>query len=237
MLLDEVTQMSKGIQAKLLRVLQDGRVRQLGGEAEETVDVRIIAATNLDPREAVRDGMLREDLFFRLWVVPIFLPALRERRDDIPGLARHFLQHYWTRHRAATAPPVFSVAAVDDLTARPWAGNVRELQNTMEHLSVTMEPAQTIDADDIPTTEDGASAIPIADGAAGIQFSPPTSGFNSAKEQVVTAFERAYLKALVERADNNLLHAARLAKINRATLYRLLEKHDLTQRPGDGLDR
>src|SRR5882724_4012268 len=126
--LDELIEMSKPIQAKLLRVIQDGVVRRVGSETTDAVvNVRFIAATNRRPETAVKDGTLREDLFYRLRVVPIHVPALRERPDDIPLLANHFLAHYWRRHRGAAAVPQLSKAAVWALRAHSWPGNVREL--------------------------------------------------------------------------------------------------------------
>src|SRR5437879_3602349 len=112
--LDELTEMSKPIQAKLLRVIQDGVVRRVGSETTDAVvNVRFIACTNGNPEEAVKAGMLREDLYYRLRVVPIHIPPLRERTEDIPLLANHFLAYYWRRHREATAPlPRLSEAAV-----------------------------------------------------------------------------------------------------------------------------
>src|SRR5690606_27322545 len=103
--LDELTEMSQPIQAKLLRVIQDGIVRRVGSESvDATVDVRFVAATNRDPREATEDGILRKDLYYRLSVVPIRMPALRERVEDIQILAEHFLATYWRRHREKGSP-------------------------------------------------------------------------------------------------------------------------------------
>src|SRR2546426_12426507 len=131
LLLDELVEMSKPIQAKLLRVIQDGVVRRVGSETTDAVvNVRFIACTNSNPDEAVKAGILREDLYYRLRVVPIPVPPLRDRPGDIRLLAEYFLAQYWTRHRAAAAPlPTFTDAAVRALRARPWKGNVRELEN------------------------------------------------------------------------------------------------------------
>ena len=136
--LDELTEMPPALQAKLLRVIQDGVVRRVGSESEDaTVDVRFVSATNRDPNEAVRTHVLRDDLFYRLRVVPLHLPPLRERVEDIPLLANHFLGQYWRRHRASDGEaPRLSSSAIDLLTSLSWPGNVRELQNLMEHLAV-----------------------------------------------------------------------------------------------------
>jgi DNA-binding NtrC family response regulator len=226
MFLDELTEMSPAIQAKLLRVLQDGRLRRVGSEEEDrAVDVRIISATNRDPQQAVRDGVLRQDLFFRLWVFPIHLPPLRERPEDIVQLARHFMNHYWTKHRgAAVRPPTFSRDTEAELIARPWPGNVRELQNAMERLVVTTEPGQTIEPNDLPH---GEQPVQSMSSPAAVTMPLLTTAFHLAKDQLVSGFERTYIEHLVQRADHNLARAARLASIDRTTLYRLLEKHGL----------
>src|SRR5215470_13258134 len=128
--LDEITEMSMPLQAKLLRVIQDGVVRRVGSESQDAqVDVRFISATNREPQEAVDNGVLRGDLFYRLRVVPIKLPPLRKRPEDIPLLANHFLTVYWQRHRQmGDRVPRLSDASIAFLRSRPWRGNVRELQ-------------------------------------------------------------------------------------------------------------
>ncbi|MDX2122234.1 MAG: sigma-54 dependent transcriptional regulator, partial [Gemmatimonadota bacterium] len=155
--LDELTEMSMPLQAKLLRVIQDGVVRRVGSETQDAVvDVRYIAATNRDPQEAVNQGVLRGDLFYRLRVVPIKLPPLRKRLEDIPLLANHFLTYYWQRHRQmGDRVPKLSDSSIAFLRSRPWRGNVRELQNVIEHVAVLAEPDQMIQPNDIPIYEDG----------------------------------------------------------------------------------
>src|SRR5919202_278695 len=144
--LDELTEMSMPPQAKLLRLLQDGVVRRVGSEQQDAVvDVRFISATNRDPQEAVSQGILREDLYYRLRVVPIKLPPLRKRPEDIPLLANHFLSYYWERHRApGDTPPKLTEQAIEFLRSRPWRGNVREVQNVIEHVAVLAEPGKAI---------------------------------------------------------------------------------------------
>src|SRR5216110_3836326 len=136
LLLDELVEMPKPNQAKLLRVIQDGVLRRVGSEnTDAVVNVRFIAATNGNPEDAVEQHVLREDLYYRLRVVPLHVPPLRERPSDISLLAEFFLARYWARHRGAATPlPKFSDAAVRALRARPWKGNVRELQNVVEHM-------------------------------------------------------------------------------------------------------
>jgi DNA-binding NtrC family response regulator len=229
--LDELTEMPLALQAKLLRVIQDGVVRRVGSEQEDaTVDVRFISATNRDPNEAVRTHVLRDDLFYRLRVVPLHLPPLRERPEDVPLLANHFLCQYWHRHRISDgACPSLATSAVDLLTSLRWPGNVRELQNLMEHLAVLADAGSVIAADELPVRSD---ATTVANGAPhGWPAHLMSKAYHPAKEAVLGHFEREYLAALVTRADRNMSKAARLAGIDRTTLYRLLEKHQLTESP------
>ena len=146
-----------------------------------------MCATNKNPEEAVRNGVLREDLFYRLRVVPIRLPALRERIEDIPILAKHFLGHYWSRHRRRNeAIPTLRPETMEFLRTLTWRGNVRELQNVIEHVAVLAEPGQPLSPDDIMLSDDvspvGAeSAMPsgMLDGA-----------YHLAKDRLVTYFEK-----------------------------------------------
>lgn len=233
--LDELTEMSLPIQAKLLRVIQDGVVRRVGSEKEDAVvDVRFISATNRIPQECVTKGTLREDLLYRLRVVPIQIPPLRNRQEDIPLLANHFLTHYWDRHRGKTEPvPKLSDAAIEFLRTRPWRGNVRELQNVIEQLSVLTEPAHLVQPDDVPIYEDGAQSPE----SGGLPMQVMNEPFHSAKDKLIAHFEKEYLTQLIARAGSNMSKAARLANIDRTTLYRLMEKHgfkrDDVGMPGD----
>ncbi len=220
---DELTEMPLALQAKLLRVVQDGVLRRVGSEQQDArVDVRFISATNRDPREAIKTKALREDLYYRLNVFPIHLPPLRDRVEDIPVLAQHFLEQFWQRHHTSRHPlPHYSDAALDFLKSRPWRGNVRELQNVIEHLVVVATPGAPIQADDIPVHADlarhsdptGAAAMLLSD------------AYHVAKEQVLANFEKEYVTKLVARASGNMSRAARLASVDRTTLYRLLERH------------
>ncbi len=222
--LDELTEMSPALQAKLLRVIQDGVVRRVGSETTDAVvDVRFISATNREPMQAVKDGILREDLFYRLRVVPIKLPPLRNRQEDIPLLAHHFLTVYWLRHRdAADRIPKLSDASVAFLRSRPWRGNVRELQNVIEHVAVLAEPDQTIEPANIPIYSDG-SDWPVENATTAAMLD---EAFHPAKDRVIAQFEREYLTQLVGRANGNMSKAARLAGVDRTTLYRLMDKHN-----------
>ncbi len=225
MFLDEIGEMSPVLQTKLLRVVQDGVVRRLGSEVEDAVvDVRFISATNRDPEEALKDGILRPDLFYRLKVVPIHLPPLRERPEDIPVLANHFLAKYWQRHRgAAQEQPHFAESAVEILVSQEWPGNVRELQNVIEHLTVLAEPGRAIEARDVPVS--GAEKQVDAPRVGRMTLAP----FHEAKGEFVEQFEREYLANLVASTAGNMSEAARRAEIDRTTLYRLMCKHGLTR--------
>jgi DNA-binding NtrC family response regulator len=248
--LDELTEMSKPTQAKLLRVLQDGVVRRVGSnQADAVVDVRLIAATNRDPAEAVEEGRLRSDLYYRLRVIPIRVPPLRERQLDIPLLAQHFLQMYWKRDHARAPAPSLSEEALRALEAHPWPGNVRELQNVIEHTVVLADPGQRIEPEAIPLIGGGgprprpgapASGSPLVasdlDGARpdGLEDTPPLTTdadldqeYHVARDRVLADFERRYVVALVNRAGGNMSSAARMAGVDRTTLYRLIEKHGL----------
>jgi DNA-binding NtrC family response regulator len=230
--LDELTEMSHPIQAKLLRVLQDGVVRRVGSEQQDAVvDIRFISATNRDPQDAVSHNVLREDLFYRLRVVPIKLPPLRQRLEDIPLLANHFLAHYWERHRQpGDASPKLGETAMDFLRSRPWRGNVRELQNVIEHVAVLAEPGQEIRPEDIPVYEDSPAPPTVNTIGSAIMDEP----YHPAKDRLIAQFEKEYLSRLVVRAGGNMSKAARLANIDRTTLYRLMEKHNVRRSELEG---
>ena len=226
LLLDELVEMSKPIQAKLLRVIQDGVVRRVGSEATDAVvNVRFIACTNRNPEEAVKAGTLREDLYYRLRVVPIHVPPLRDRPTDIRLLADYFLAHYWGRHRGPTSPlPTLSEAALRALRARPWKGNVRELQNVVEHMVVLLEPGVAIQPEDIPALGDQ----PAEDDGTWVPPEVSTEEpYYAARDRLVADFELHYLTQLVTQAGGNMSRAARLAQVDRTTLYRLMERHGL----------
>src|SRR5881296_1082622 len=227
LLLDELVEMSKPIQAKLLRVIQDGVVRRVGSETTDAVvNVRFIACTNCNPEDAVAAGTLREDLYYRLCVVPIRVPSLRERPSDILLLAEHFLSYYWARHRAAGAPPPrFTEAAIRSLRARAWKGNVRELENVVEHMVVLLEPGTEIRPENIPALEQvGSTGVAPALMNSEVTTEEP---YYSARDRLVASFELQYLTQLVTEARGNMSRAARAARLDRTTLYRLIERHGL----------
>ena len=236
--LDEIAEMPIALQAKLLRVLQDGVIRRVGSEKDDFIaNVRWISATNRDPEEALDMGLLRRDLFYRLRVIPIHLPPLRERREDIPVLVRHFAQHFWRRHQGAgRLQPRLAHETLEALVWYSWPGNVRELQNIIEHLMALAEPAELVESSRLSflskaTTRDRVSgqvgyASRISHIAQAIDFQMP---FRQAKGTLVDQFEREYLSQAVARSGGNLSKAARTAGIDRTTLYRLMEKHSLSK--------
>src|SRR5438128_265968 len=181
--LDELAEMSKPIQAKLLRVIQDGVVRHVGSETTDAVvNVRFIAATNGDPEAAVQVGTMRQDLYYRLRVVPIHVPPLRERPEDIPLLAEYFLSTYWVRHRRkGETSPKLSDGALRTLCSHPWRGNVRELQNVIEHVAVLTEPGAVIRPEDLPLTAEAPS--PVSASPALLSSTLTEESYHGAREQ------------------------------------------------------
>ncbi len=226
--LDELTEMPQSIQAKLLRVIQDGVVRRLGSTGTDAVvNVRFLAGTNEDPLQAVEVGKLRRDLYYRLRVVPIHIPPLRERPEDIPVLAEHFLHHFWTVHRGKSEdPPRLTDEAIDALLDCPWKGNVRELRNVIEHAVVLLQPGVSVRADNIPFIDRTGDGGGPATGSY-LREVPYENDYHTAREQVLAEFERGYLQRIVRQAKGNMSDAARIAGVDRTTLYRLMQKHGL----------
>jgi two-component system response regulator HydG len=209
LLLDEVGELGPSVQAKLLRVLQEGEVRPVGEDAPVKVDVRIVAATHRDLAALVKAGTFREDLYYRLKVVHLHVPPLRERPEDIPVLARHFLARAARSFGVGTV--TLSGEALERLTAWSWPGNVRELENVIES-AVALSADGAIDVALLPGSGDGVA--PAREGA-------------GLKEKV-EAYERGLVVAALDAAKGNRSEAARLLRIGRATLHDKLRKYGLS---------
>jgi DNA-binding NtrC family response regulator len=192
--LDEIGDMPLETQAKVLRVLQERECERVGGNRTIKVDVRVIAATNKNLQQMTTEGKFREDLFFRLNVVPLTLPALRERREDIPLLATHFLKEVTTRY--GHGPTAFSADAYGVLLSAPWPGNVRELKNVIE-ASAVLTTEQEMHASDIRLNQP-VTAVEISNAAT----------FKEAKQQVVDTFERDFITRALHRHQGNVTKAA-----------------------------
>jgi len=215
--LDEIGEMSPKLQVKLLRVLEDGRFEPVGSVSTQQVDVRIIAATNRTLDEAVAAKQFREDLFYRLCVVPIEMPPLRRRREDIPLLVRGVLGQL-----AAKGLPRFDVApaALEVLARHSWPGNVRELRNLLEQMVVLGRPEHVIEVHDLPphvvaaqASGEASAAMPWQFGAAGIDF-----------YREMEAIEDRIIAQALRLSGGNKKEAARLLRVNRTTLLEKLKR-------------
>jgi len=216
--LDEIGELDISLQSRLLRALDRRKVKRVGGADYREVDVRVIAATNRDLEELVNQGGFRDDLFYRLAVVRVAMPPLRERAGDIELLARHFIQQFRVRHPAA---PPFEITSevLRSLGARNWPGNVRELRNFIERAVVLASP-ELLSAPD-------AGRAPAASSGVRIAFDKP---YSEARDAWVAFFEREYVTAALERSGGNVAQAARDCNVDRAYLFRLLKKHDLDRK-------
>jgi two-component system response regulator HydG len=222
--LDEIGAMAMAVQARLLRVLQEGEVRPVGGSGVRTVDVRVIAATHVELTAAVEQARFRQDLFFRLNVVVLNVPPLRERLEDLPVLAAHFL-----RRHGRTAAMTLSPEALDAMMRHTWPGNVRELEDAIMH-AVAVSQGNVI----VPGALPGAvsarghgrppATLPVValDGDAD-QLPPLTE----AKRRAGAVFEKNYLTMAMERAKGSISEAARLAGLDRTNFRRLLQRHGI----------
>jgi transcriptional regulator with GAF, ATPase, and Fis domain len=206
-LLDEIGDMPMSMQAKLLRVLQFGEVRPVGSDRVHFVDVRIIAATHRDLVALVREGRFREDLYFRVNVLPLVVPPLRERREDIPALAVHFLEE--ARQRASLSP-VRSISddALRMLTAAPWPGNVRELASTIER-AVVFSRSETLDL------QHDMSAIPTSDASA-----PGWAPTSHEPPWTLKRVNDAYVQWVLGQTQGDKQRCAEILGVDLSTLYR-----------------
>jgi DNA-binding NtrC family response regulator len=223
--LDEVTELPVALQAKLLRVMQDGIIRRNGSHLRNgRLDIRFVSASSVEPFDAIRSRRLRQDLYFRLNVFTIRIPPLRDRVEDIPVLANHFLYRLWRKHhRPGTPIPILGSAAIASMSARKWRGNVRELESVIERLVVMAQPGAVISPEDIPL--DDTWSGPHADD----HFEPAVShdSYHEARDQMLARFEKDYISRLVARTSGNMSRAARIANIDRTTLYRMMERNGM----------
>jgi DNA-binding NtrC family response regulator len=219
--LDEITEMSLELQAKLLRVIQERRIRRVGGGAEVPIDVRWVTATNRDPDQALRDGKLRQDLYFRLNVVPIQLPPLRCRSEDVPLLTADFLRRYMAEYDRPDLR--VSSGAMQALSAYSWPGNVRELQNLVERL-VSLSAGGEVGVEDLPHEVLNGRSQGNGDHTLPVDAGQP---FHVAKAGAIAEFERSYLEALLRKHRGNISRAAREAGIDRKTIHRMLLKYEM----------
>jgi len=215
LLLDEIGDTSPALQVKLLRVLQEKEFKPLGGERSVKVDVRVIVASNKNLHEAVARGTFREDLFYRIQVVPIYLPPLRERKEDIPPLVEHFIKHY--SKELGKEIKGITPAAMQRLMLYPWPGNIRELKNVLER-AVILTSHNLIDEQDLlHMTHPGHGPEPLA------RVNTLYPSFKIAREE----FEKGYLIQVLTQVKGNVVQAAKLVQRYRGDVYRLMKKYGL----------
>ncbi len=233
--LDEIGELDISLQPKLLRVLETREVQRVGGTRMIPVDVRVVAATNRDLRQMVNDGTFREDLYYRLSVVQVDLPPLRERVEDIPGLVGQFLEESAKRGGQGDAEDFTITAdAMTKLQAYPWPGNVRELKNTIER-AVSLADGPELGMHDLMPASQKTPPMVFPGGTAE-QFVDNEIPFKDAKQRVVDAFEAQYLKAVLDKHGDNISRSARAAGLTRYHLRELAKRYGLrgeTNEPGD----
>ncbi|MGL4555478.1 MAG: sigma-54-dependent transcriptional regulator [Gemmataceae bacterium] len=213
--IDEIGEMAPGLQAKMLRVLEDGHYRRVGGTAEARADVRVVAATNRRLEDEIRSGRFREDLYYRLNVISIHLPALRERPQDIPELVEHLL----TTRQLGSARYRVAPAALEALVRHGWPGNVRELANVIERAQILAE-GHLITPDDLPET----LLAPL----------PASGPEGEADPDSLWAVQRDHVVSVLGECHGNKVHAAQRLGVSRRALYRLLDKYHLRDREPHG---
>lgn len=217
--LDEIGDMSPDLQVKILRVLEENEFEKVGGNRTISVNIRVIAATHRDLEERVEQGLFREDLFYRLFVIPLHLPPLRERKSDIRVLAKHFHAEFNTRNNLAIKG--FTAEALDLLYGYSWPGNIRELKNLVERLVVLKQEGWLTPAD-LPTKIRGSQKIVI---------SPPAEEISEEGIPLATAvteYEKALILQCLEKAHWVKNRAAKLLHLNRTTLVEKIKRYDIT---------
>ena len=220
--LDEIGDLNPGMQVKLLRLLQEGEYKAVGSNSIRKTDIRFIAATNQNLKDKIKKGEFREDLFYRLNVVNILVPPLRERRDDIPLLVGYFLEKYNKHHHRAVKR--VSKEAMEQFMARKWPGNVRELENIIER-GIIMSAGETLELGDILIVPQ-ASRYPDVTEAPGSSdlFSMP---FKEAKDMLIDQFQTEYISQVLTRNEGNVSQAARESGLKRQYLHRLMRETNL----------
>ena len=218
--LDEIGEMSLSMQVKLLRVLQERTIRPVGGTQETPVDVRVIAATNRDLREMIANGTFREDLYYRVSVIPIQVPALRERREDVELLANHFLKKYSTAAQKSILR--ISRESLDALKAFEWPGNVRQLENTIER-AVAMETGNELRVDLEADRPRARAAAASTNGHSSPDV--PSDGIDF--EKYVAGVERSLIESALQQSGGVQIRAAELLKVSYRSFRHLLKKYDI----------
>jgi len=225
--LDEVGDMSAKTQAKVLRVLQEGEVERLGSARTIKVDVRVIAATNKNLEEEIEKGHFREDLYFRLAVIPIYVPPLRERPDDIPLLVRHYMDYFSRENNVR--PKRVTQSAMEALQRYRWKGNIRELRNTVERM-IIMTGGDTIDLPDLP---DSVRSPSSSSASGGLAAPKPGGGAGQAEAGTLREFkenaERAFLVGKLRENGWNISKTAEVIGTPRSNLYKKLEQYQISQ--------
>lgn len=232
--LDEIGELDIGLQPKLLRVLETREVQRVGGTKMIPVDVRVVAATNRDLRQMVNEGTFREDLYYRLTVVEVDLPSLRERSEDIPALAGQFLEESAKRGPREGARFSITNDAMTKLQAYPWPGNVRELKNTIER-AVSLADGTELGMHDLMPASQKTPPMLFPGGTAE-QFVDNDIPFKDAKQRIVDAFEAQYLKAVLDKHGDNISRSARAAGLTRYHLRELAKRYGLRGETNDPSD-
>ena len=221
--LDEIGDIPVSVQTKLLRVLQEKEIRPLGSNSTIPIDVRVVASTNQDLEEKIRTGTFREDLFYRLNVVTVTLPPLRERKEDIPALAVHFLSKYMQEYNRQGLR--FSSEALECLLSRPWKGNIRELENTIRRAVLLARNGMLEPPDLYGGGEPG--DLPCAAAAITELLKRP---YIDAKKSLVDQFSIRYIENILTRTGGNVTEAARISGLERQGLQRLMRRYEIRSR-------
>jgi transcriptional regulator with GAF, ATPase, and Fis domain len=219
--LDELGEFSLDLQPKLLRVLESREIQMVGGDDYDPVDVRVLAATNRNLRAEVKAGRFREDLYYRLAVVKIQLPPLRDRKDDLERLVHHFLQE-------AKADCTIDASCIDRLRRYDWPGNVRELKNVVDRAAALSRGRENVDLSKFIQHDEDDSPL-----SSNVAQADTNLSFKEAKGKVISSFESQYIEALLREHNNNISVAAREAGIDRKHFKDLMRKHGIAARPDD----